>query len=242
MAQTFASDEPIPAFLALSDEPLSPEEVEQLADLTPEHRRERFAITDDNGAEWAMRKLARATHEVHGATLQAQEWKRRVDDWLHQVTAGPNRDAAFFTALLEDYALRQRAEGERKSIPLPSGRITTRGTEEPKVTITDETAVVGWVDTHLMTEVREVLARTLQLHEVELPPEGLEALGTHLGELMEFHAALLSRKPLVSKLRERVNVVTTEEGVRVIDPDTAEPVPGLTAEVPEPTATVTPAR
>lgn len=103
-----------------------------------------WRIDDERGAEWALRKLARAEAHLDEIHLQAEEWTRRITEWAADVKAGPERDAAFFRAHLEWWARRRRDEDpDAKSVRLPSGEVSTRETRAA-VEIADPAAVLAW--------------------------------------------------------------------------------------------------
>lgn len=114
--------------------------IEMLADAEPE----RWRIVDDDGAEWALRKLAAAQVELDALRARATAWQERIEAWFSQAAREPAETAEFFTAHVEWYARQQRAEHDRKSFALPSGRVSSRSTA-PCAAVGDEAAVLDWV-------------------------------------------------------------------------------------------------
>jgi hypothetical protein len=125
-----------------------------------------FRVDSDAKATWAMRKLRGVKAHIQSNRDIAAAEIERVQQWLDAVNAPLDRDAHFFTGLLEDYGLNQRAEFDRKTIPLPYGTISTReGT--PTITFVDEDAFVAWATEHapdlLKTTVKPVLSEAKRI-------------------------------------------------------------------------------
>ena len=103
---------------------------------------EGFQVTDDQKADWAIRKLASVRRK------QAENKKIydaeiiRITEWLSSVNHALEKDASYFEAVLTPYALLQRSDG-RKTISLPHGTIkTTAG--QPKIEIESEDRFIEW--------------------------------------------------------------------------------------------------
>ncbi len=154
--------EPMPAELAVDDEPFddtaiddalefaarSEEEQAQLAEgrTAPEIAAATFVIDNDDLAEWAMRKVAGYHAEENAAAERAAEWHRRIDAWFHDHAAAIARRSAFLEAHLEAYGLARRdADPKAKTTKLPSGQIKTTARAEA-IEIVDADAVVEWAD------------------------------------------------------------------------------------------------
>lgn len=144
---------PIPAELAVDDEPFTLDELdESLADTTDEVadlRPRRWRVEDDGAAEWAMRHLAVVEQDAADVETQATAWVERIAEWQARATRPLQTRAAFFRAHLEDYALRRReADPRAKSLTLPSGVVRTR-VRGGDVVVADETALIAWAHEHL---------------------------------------------------------------------------------------------
>lgn len=103
----------------------------------------RWLVEDDDAAEWAMAHLAKATAELDALRARAHRWQAKIQAWFDQAAREPARTAEFMTAHLEWYGRRQRADEDRKSVALPSGKIGTRSSAAA-VEIADKAAVVEW--------------------------------------------------------------------------------------------------
>lgn len=116
-----------------------PETTEHLDEMT-EDQRERFTITDDRAAAWAMRKLRGIrAKQAENSQVYVDEIAR-LDRWLSEVNAPLDRSASYFESILSDYAARCRDDEQdgRKTISLPTGKISTR-TLQPKWSVDPET-------------------------------------------------------------------------------------------------------
>jgi phage host-nuclease inhibitor protein Gam len=135
----------LPPFLAVDEEPLTDDEVAGFvqADAVDEEddpHRPRWSIDSDEEAEWAMRKLAYEERALRTINDQAEDWAGRIQQWRDEATKPHKSTAAFFRGALEDYARRQREEG-RLSVPLPSGKVSTRNVPA-SVKVADEATVL----------------------------------------------------------------------------------------------------
>lgn len=198
----------IPPELALDTPPVTDAEVaelvamaaelaldpEQLPDLTDtvDGSPARWRIEDDGAAEWAARKYAAAMAELEPIDQARARWVARIDTWYEQ-TAGPVLGtAAFFEGHLRDYVRRIRAAsaGDIKSVRLPSARLWSRGSDTPKVVVTDKERAATWAEAHveeackvetsvLLTPLRERVVAWA--HDIELPcpddPDGQHTVG-----------------------------------------------------------------
>jgi hypothetical protein len=90
-----------------------------------------FRVEDDSSATWAMKKLRDLILKIRENERIADEQFKAVAEWLQEVNATLNRDAAFFEDQLTDYLRRER--DNRKSIKLPWGTIKSRATSRVEV-------------------------------------------------------------------------------------------------------------
>ena len=104
-----------------------PEISHPLDDISGEAK-EKFRVEDDGAAAWAMRKLRTIRRkQAENAQLYVDE-RARLDVWLNEVNNPLDTDASYFESLLNDYAIRCRENSDdgRKSLNLPTGKVTTR--------------------------------------------------------------------------------------------------------------------
>lgn len=143
--------EPIPA--ELTDGPdWATEELDEalLAGAVLPEVAERWTITDDGAAEWAMRRLAAFAARAAEVRARAAGWRTPIDEWERAELERVERPARFFAGHLERYGLAVREANPRQAtIPLPSGEIATRAPKAPTVSVSDDEALVAWLGEHL---------------------------------------------------------------------------------------------
>ncbi len=129
----------------MSDESMSLEDF-QLQDGEPEgfENAPDFVIRDENGATWAMRKLAQSQRRIDAVKRQADEEHDRIDRWFAHATKSDQSTVEYFTEVLGNYVKRLRVEEGRKSLSLPDGTVKSREVKET-FKVEDLTAFVKWV-------------------------------------------------------------------------------------------------
>lgn len=111
--------------------------------------RERWTITDDAAATWAVRTYAAAQEERGRIRQAAQAEIDRIQRWAEAADCGPARTVEVMTGKLADYhrALAEQADREGRKFPagykLAAGTIK-RNPGRPKVEVLDETAFTDW--------------------------------------------------------------------------------------------------
>lgn len=129
---------------------LEPAEVEEL--------KARFRVDVDSQATWAMRKARAAALRVREVDRIAAAEVERIQEWALRERTRPERDLAFFTHLLEDYALRVRqADPRRKSVVTPYGKVQTRS-QDDAVKVEDPEAFVTWARANATDLIKTVEA------------------------------------------------------------------------------------
>jgi hypothetical protein len=102
-----------------------------------------FAITDEKSANWLVRKI-----------INAREYGLSVKAWADREKRRAEREEMtllfLFGRQIEAWTKDQieKLNGRRKSISLPAGTVAIRS-ENPKLVIDDEDAVLGWVRENL---------------------------------------------------------------------------------------------
>ena len=88
----------------------------------------RYRITDDGAASWAMRKLRTLRAKEAEFVALGEREVNAIETWLHEVTAPLQQDALFFEGLLVEYAqeCRENPDDGRKTVKLPAGSVTSR--------------------------------------------------------------------------------------------------------------------
>lgn len=114
---------------------------DDLQALLPVHR---WRVTDDEGADWAGRKLARSTENLKRLAEQRDAYVRRITDWFAEVSRVDARTIAKMEALLEDYGARIREAGGPATLTLPSVVIKSTGHQPSADVANDELAATYW--------------------------------------------------------------------------------------------------
>lgn len=105
--------------------------------------RERFRITDDGAAEWAIRKLHTLRSKMEENRRIAEAERQRIESWLEHANEALTDDAHYFEGILGEYALTQRVEADRKSITLPHGTVKTRASRR-RYDVADAESFLAW--------------------------------------------------------------------------------------------------
>lgn len=115
---------------------------------------ERFRLTDDGSAAWAMRKLKALRTRQANNTAIADDEIRRIGEWLDEVNRPLHIDAAFFEGLLVEYAreCRDNPEDGRKTLKLPTGTVTSRS-GQPRWTV-DPDLFLPWARSNAPDMIR----------------------------------------------------------------------------------------
>lgn len=206
-------ERPMPPVLAGAP-PLDDEQIAGTLD-----RGDRWVPINMGQAEWAMRHVVLLRQQIEAIQAQAGEWHDEINRWVAHEQAEPLRRLTLFADALDAFAREYRADTGKATLSLPSGEVRTRGPRpgaEVKVKVADKDAFVEWWQTEKQAGLldpaweRAVVAVTV----------------------WETNAAVV---------KEAAAVVEAEDGtLRVIDPATGQPVPGLVAERKQVTVTVAP--
>lgn len=208
---------------------------------------ERWSITSESLAEWAMSKRAAATAAAADVQAQYDLWRDRLDEWRKARLADPVSTCEFFDWHLEHWAVEQRAaSGDKvKTVKLVSGDVTTSRATAPKVSIDDPVAFCEWALEAFVPAADDEAA----------VPGDVSTWSTFAAA----GAVKTSYSPVVARVRELVHPVEDREALltdagpavdddgnpvesvvwRVVTSD-GELVPGCSVVLPETTATVKP--
>ncbi len=108
---------------------------------------ESWHVEDLGSAEWAMRRVAKATQELAEIDAAEQQWREEIDEWRAKVAKRPNQTVEFFTEHLSRFARNRRAINEdKKTLVLPSGEVRTKISKE-KIVVDDKQAAIEWART-----------------------------------------------------------------------------------------------
>jgi phage host-nuclease inhibitor protein Gam len=108
---------------------------------------EAFAITNDDQALWAVRKVAQAQRRINEVKRQAQIELDRINRWVEANTTANAETVAYFERILGDYlvAIREDEQDGRKSLDFADGKVTSRVTPS-KVAVEDLDAFLAWAE------------------------------------------------------------------------------------------------
>lgn len=227
-----AEANPMPSALALDDEPFDltlVDEVQATGPVDLETLEEsqiheslrrvlRWQVENDGDAEWALRMLDSIEAELEGIDDQFALWREKIDMAHREQRARPAGRALFFRSHLERYGVERRRRDPKMTptISLPSGKIETKQPKKPTVELVDEDVALAWLAENVPEELYDVLVKT-------------------------------TKKLLILELRKWVLVRAHEEEpdpagyqppdtYTVVHPETSEVIPGVRAELGEPTA------
>jgi phage host-nuclease inhibitor protein Gam len=236
----------LPPDLALDEPPLTDDEVEGFIEAAAVKEDDdpnlpRWRIEDDGAAEWAMRKLARELQARGPIVDQAEAWTSRIEEWLKATLAPFDRRIRWWEGHLTDYARRQREAG-RKTVSLPSGKVSTRPVPA-SVKVADEAQVLAG----LPAEVRELVVKeSVRLRELQQATAVARTATLHLACNHSFECVVLDPK----EIGPVTNCSTCDEGegenrseVSITSVELSAPIPVLkTTRKPVPGAIVEPER
>src|SRR5690606_11678921 len=135
-----------------------------------------WRITDDAGADWALRKIAQAQRRIEQRKAFVEAEIARLQRWQEEANKQDLSDIEFFTSHLQSYfeTLRESgALGKRKSYPLPHGVLAVRATQ-PKFE-RDNDQLLAWAkgtgDASLV-RVKEEPAWSVSKQRITIAPDG----------------------------------------------------------------------
>ncbi len=171
---------------------------EDLADT----ENQRFRIQDDNQADWALRKIARARQDMKEAEETAAMEIEKINRWLDGQRDESLRIERFFTALLQEYyEPRFMTNPDKKTYKLPSGKVQRR-TQQPQFD-RDNEALLAWLKQREMTDYIEV-KETPKWGELK---QQVQVVGEHV---------VIKDGPLKGEIVDGVEVVHRPPTFRVV--------------------------
>lgn len=120
-------------------------------------KQEQFTITDDNAANWALRKITQLKAAQARRAQFADAEIQRITSWQKQRDEADEQSIAYFTSLLEMYFNNLRDSGKlgkKKSWSLPHGVLKIRRTQ-PKFA-RDDKAILAWAQENAPEVVQDV--------------------------------------------------------------------------------------
>lgn len=117
-------------------------------------RLERFRITNDSQANWALRKIADARQKLARDQETARAEIERIQQWLKMSEAEAVRTEERMTALLHGYYAPQFQENPKvKTYKLPSGQVQSRA-QQPQFN-RDDATLLEFLKSREMTDFIE---------------------------------------------------------------------------------------
>ena len=163
---------------------------------------QRFRIQDDNQADWALRKIARARQDMKEAEETAAMEIEKINRWLDGQRDESLRTERFFTALLQEYyEPRFMTNPDKKTYKLPSGKVQRR-TQQPLFD-RDNEALLAWLKQRGMTDYVEV-KETPKWGELK---QQVQVVGEHV---------VIKDGPLKGEIVDGVEVVHRPPTFRVV--------------------------
>ncbi|HOB89681.1 MAG TPA: host-nuclease inhibitor Gam family protein [Bacillota bacterium] len=163
---------------------------------------QRFRIQDDNQADWALRKIARARQDMKEAEETAAMEIEKINRWLDGQRDESLRTERFFTALLQEYyEPRFMTNPDKKTYKLPSGKVQRR-TQQPQFD-RDNEALLAWLKQREMTDYIEV-KETPKWGELK---QQVQVVGEHV---------VIKDGPLKGEIIDGVEVVHRPPTFRVV--------------------------
>lgn len=114
------------------------------ADIEDQELKERWKVTNLDSANWCLRKLAALKAKQQEIDKLGKAEVERITSWQKKQSEGLNRQAEFFTGLLEEYHRSELAADPRlKTITTPYGEMHLRK-QQPEWKFFDE-IVTDWL-------------------------------------------------------------------------------------------------
>ena len=88
--------------------------------------KERFTVTDEASAEWCLEKMEENAKARALIDEQYKQMTARYEKWRADALAELESNDLYLKGLLEPWAAEKIADGKKKSVKLPSGRVGFR--------------------------------------------------------------------------------------------------------------------
>jgi len=117
-------------------------------ELTPS-----FAVKDIASADWTLRKILRAQHNIEEREITAEAVRAKLNKWLAEANKPDLATIEFMQGKLESYVSDTLQGEKRRSVKLPSGTAGFRASPE-HVEVQDEAAALAWCEANLPAAVK----------------------------------------------------------------------------------------
>jgi hypothetical protein len=113
-------------------------------------------------AAWAVARIAEAREGIDQIHTMAANWRAEINRWESASTEFPKRVIEFLTPKVEQFGLAMRERSPRdhkgeptvKTVRLPNGEIRTRSPGRGQAAITDDRALLAWLESNLPDAVK----------------------------------------------------------------------------------------
>lgn len=120
-----------------------------------ESNAERFSVNDIRSAEWCLKRIRWCEKKKADAQEFVKAEKQRLDEYLSKVNSEQDASIDYFTELLQPYAMQELEGSKKRTIELPSGKLSFRK-QAPLFEVADE---------ELMEFVKEQAPEYVQIKE-----------------------------------------------------------------------------
>lgn len=118
----------------------------EFLDNQEETEKESFQVTDDNAANWALRKIKQHQEQQKENNSLAESEIEKIKSWLSAENGQAQQSIDYFQGLLAAYALQKRDNDPKfKSLKLPNGQLSFRK-QQPKWSLDKETIIQSLKD------------------------------------------------------------------------------------------------
>lgn len=102
---------------------------------------ERFKVTDESSANWALRKIAQKEQQIKANNELAAAEEQKIEAWRKQENEKAQNDIDFFQSYLAEYAMDLKKKDPKfKTLKLPNGELSFRK-QQPEWILDDEKVI-----------------------------------------------------------------------------------------------------
>jgi hypothetical protein len=100
-----------------------------MIDSLEAEQEERFKVTDLEGANWCLKKIAAVQKDLKEKEILAATEKIKIEKWLEKENETSNNSICYFKSLLSEYLKELRQDNPKAKISTPYGTVSTRKTQ-----------------------------------------------------------------------------------------------------------------
>lgn len=163
----------------------SNESLQKYLDKQEQVESEKFKVTDESSANWALRKIAQMEKQIEANNELAVAEEEKIEAWRKSVNDTAQNSIDFFQSYLAEYAMSLKKENPKfKTLKLPNGQLSFRK-QQPKWDLDDEKVLktlkeTGNDDLIKVTEKPKIaeIKKAFKAH-------GTKAINPETGEVVE---------------------------------------------------------